>query len=150
MTVGQSIFATIFSSPKTTPSTSQNLQKRPKGYPLDIIFGGSGSPSGNVKTMVSCKRSHRFHGCVGSQRPLVQHFVHNVFKRASRNGFFLVFDRFGLPRGSQGKANERPTKHFFGYFSHSASFWIPGDPRVAKIAPRPQKYFKKYWKMTPK
>ena len=40
------------------PKASQRV---PKGYQLDTIFGCFGPPSGNVKTMVSCKRNYRFH-----------------------------------------------------------------------------------------
>ena len=60
----------------------------------------------------------------GPQKHLVQHFVHNVFQRPSRNDFFSIFCRFGL-QGSQGRTHEGPTNNFLGYFSHPASV---GDP----------------------
>ena len=56
----------FFHPPNGTQQPPKTIQRRPKRYPLHTIFYDFGAPGGNVKTMVSCTRNHRFHSWSGS------------------------------------------------------------------------------------
>ena len=114
------------------------LKRVPKGCPLDTIFGCFGATGGNVNTMVSFRRNYHLEGWSGPQRPLMQHFAHSVFQRASPNDFFSICCRFGLGGKSWERSYEGPTNHFSGYFFNLIPLGAPGEPRVSKTPPKPQ------------
>lgn len=69
--------------------------------PLDgilPILGAKGVPKVAQRDNFE-DRNHHFEGWRGPKRPLVQHFARNVFRRASRNGFFADLLPFWCPNG---------------------------------------------------
>ena len=68
----------------------------------------------------------------GPRGPLLQHFARNVFQCGFRNDFFTICDRFGLQKGSQGRAHEGPTNQLFRHFFDSAPLGGPlGHPGLS-------------------
>ena len=59
-------FDRFFLTEKINQGHPKPAKRVPKGYPLVVISGHFGGTSGNLRTMVSCTRNHRFHGCRGS------------------------------------------------------------------------------------
>ena len=54
--------------------------------------------------IVSFEQTMIFKAGGGHERPVVQHFPHNIFECASGNDFFVIFFRFGLQLGPTGSS----------------------------------------------
>ena len=118
---------------KMTPKASQRV---PKGYPLDTIFGCFEAPGGNVKTMVSCRRNHRFHGWRGSRDTSCAALCAQCVPTCFSERLFLNSLSIWSPKGVPG---EDPKTTFSLTFSTVPPQGVPGKPRVAKKTPRTPK-----------
>ena len=132
---------------QTTKMTPKASQRVPKGYPLDTIFGCFGAPGGNVKTMVSFTRNHRFHGWRRSpetpeaSKEMIQKRLQKKYRKSTKH------TENCSPKGAQGEAKRRSTNQHFRHFFDLAPLGVPwGAPGSPKDLNGPQNTSK----MTPK
>ena len=137
----------FFILPNAPPNHPKPTQRHPKGCPLDVIFGHFGAPGGNVKTMVSCTRNHRFHGWRRSpetpeaSKKLIQKRIQKKYRKNTKN------TENCFPKGPQGEAKRRSTNQHFRHFFDLAPLGVPwGAPGSPKDPNGPQNTSK----MTPK
>ena len=115
-------------------------QRVPKGYPLETISGHFGGTGGNVKTVVSPRRNHYFHGWRGSPK------TPKAFRKARRKNHLKKHRQKhknrrkwlpkGTPLGDQKVTKNRLFRNFFDLAPSGVPSEAPGSPNDPPRVPK--------------
>ena len=93
---------------------------------------------GNLKIIVSARRSHHFHSCKGSpetQQSSQKRLRQTTRKNKQKN---TKNTENGLPKGPLWAAKRRPTNNVFHILFDTAPLGVPRGPQVTKRLPKTQ------------